>query len=678
MEKRAVVAGRDHPECQVRGENPGPGDRIEAENMSKLANISLRTRLIIGLLLVVILSGLTSTIVGIRIINDRVIQQAQNKVRLDLNTAHEIYDSHFGEIRTILEYSVIRPSIWNSLATGDTLLLEKSMMGLYERSGLDILNITNDELEVVVRCRNNRIFGDYQGNNAVLAESWEKGKTVISTEILPREELLKEGEDLAERAFMHILPTPKARPSDQRESTDGMCMIVSVPVFDDNGDKIGLIYGGDLLNRKYDIVDKIKDIVYRNEQYEGKDIGTSTMFQGELRISTNVVTMDGSRAIGTRVSSEVAEQVLASREKWIGRAFVVNDWYITAYEPIYDISGNPIGILYVGILEKPYNDLMLRTMLIFLTITGAGMALALITSYILSRSILKPIGNLVKGAQRLAGGEFDTRIPVESRDELGTLCSAFNEMGEALADRERQLKERMQEQLTQSEKLASIGRLAAGVAHEINTPLTGILTYSSLLMEERSLPESVRRDLKVIVDETTRCRQIVRNLLDFARETKIEVARADINRLIHKTLDIVRKQSLFRDIDIREKLQEELPEVMVDPNQIRQVIMNLVLNAAEAMPDGGYLFITTEHKPDRNYIRLSLRDTGCGIPPEDLERIFQPFFTTKERGKGTGLGLSVSYGIVQRHGGTITVASQVGKGTTFEIQLPIAEKDGER
>ncbi len=648
------------------------------ENMSKLANVSLRTRLVIGLLMVVILSGLTSTIVGIRIINDRVIQQAQNKVRLDLNTAREIYDSRFVEIRTILEYSVIRPSIWHSLATGDTLHLKKSMMGLYERSGLDILNITNDRLEIAVRCRNNEISGDYQGNNAVLAESWETGKTVISTEILPRGEILKEGEDLAERAFMHILPTPKASPSEQTESTAGLFMIVSVPIFDDIGKKIGLIYGGDLLNRKYDIVDKIKDIVYRGEQYEGKDIGTSTIFQGELRVSTNVIAKDGNRAVGTRVSSEVSEQVLISGRKWIDRAFVVNDWYITAYEPINDISDKPIGILYVGILEKPYDDLRTRTMLIFLTITGAGMALALIISYVLSQSIVKPIGNLVEGAKRLASGELDTQIPVESQDEIGTLCRAFNEMGEALADRERQLKERMQEQLTQSEKLASIGRLAAGVAHEINTPLTGVLTYSNLLMEKESMPGSAREDLKVIIDETTRCRQIVRNLLDFARETKLEVARTDINGLIYKTLGILRNQSIFRDIDIREKLQEGLPDVRVDSNQIRQVIMNLVLNAAEAMPNGGLLFIATEYKVDRNFVRISIRDTGCGIPPEDLERVFQPFFTTKERGKGTGLGLSVSYGIIQRHGGAITVTSQVGKGTTFEIQLPVTEQIGEQ
>ena len=642
--------------------------------MPVLPHRSLRTRLIIGLLLVVLLPGLIATIVGIRIMNERVVQQAQNKVRLDLNTAREIYHARIQEIRTIVEYSAIRPSITGSLAANDTTRLGEVLDDLYRQSGLDFLNVTDGDLSVVYRSRNPKVVGDDRSGNVIVHMALETGEAIASTETLPAEEILREGSDLADRARIRILPTPKAKPIEETELADGMVIIAAAPLVTEEGKKIGVIYGGDLLNRKYEIVDKIKSLVYQGERYEGKEIGTSTIFHGEVRVSTNVLTDTGERAIGTRVSSEVSDQVLASGRKWVDRAFVVNDWYITAYEPILDIRKNVVGILYVGILEKPFDDLRRRTVWTFLAITGAGMALALAIGYLLSRSILQPIGKLVEGAQRLTDGDMEHRIPIASSDEIGVLCQAFNEMGESLVYRDRQLKERMQLQLTQSEKLASIGRLAAGVAHEINTPLTGVLTYSSLMLEDTSLPRDSREDVRVIVEETTRCRQIVRNLLDFARETKPEIGRNNINELVRKTLDIVRKQSLFQNIAIEERLRSDLPEIFVDANQIRQVVMNLVLNAAEAMPKGGKLFISTDYGEAERFVKVVVRDTGCGIPEDHLERIFDPFFTTKESGKGTGLGLSVSYGIVQKHKGTITVTSQVGKGTAFEVNLPISDE----
>ena len=644
----------------------------EAKGVARwVLGISLRTRLVAGLVLVVLISGLTSTFIGIHFINSGIVGQAQNKVRLDLNTAREIYDGRTREIKTLLEFSAIRPSIWNSLARGNKALLRETMMGICQKGGLDVLSITDDLLNVVYRCRRPEFFGDYQGDNAIAAKAWETGAPVGATQIMPRDVLLREGEDLAARAFTTILPTPKAKPIDQAESTSGMMIMAAVPLFDDSGQQIGVIYGGDLLNRKYDIVDRIKDTVYRGEKYQGKDVGTSTVFQGDVRVSTNVFTKEGERAIGTRVSEEVYDQVLVKGRRWIDRAFVVNGWYITAYEPIRNVLGDIIGILYVGILAKEYDDLRWKIIWTFVSTTGLGIALALAISYFLSRSVLRPISHLAEGAQRLARGELDYRIGVDSHDEIGRLCEAFNTMGESLLDRDRVLWENTQRQLTQSDKLASVGRLAAGVAHEINNPLTGVLTFSSLLLKEEDLPKGVKEDLQIIVDETTRCRDIVKNLLDFARETDPEIRFVDINQLIGKTVDIVRKQSIFQNMTIQEQLRPDLPQVPTDANQIRQVIINLILNAVEAMPNGGTLTIATNYGADRRFIKISVQDTGVGIPAADLERIFDPFFTTKAQGKGTGLGLAVSYGIVQRHKGTITASSHVGKGSTFEINLPL-------
>ena len=639
--------------------------------MRALGSVPLRTRLSVGFLLAVIIPGLTAAAIGVHFMNAGIVRQAQDKVRLDLNTAREVYEGHIRDIKTILEFSAIRPSIWNSLAKGDQALLEKTMLGIYEEGGLDILNITDADFRVVFRCRKPQLSGDSQRENVTVARAWESGKAVGATQIMTRDDLLVEGDDVAQPALIALQPTPRAKPTDETQSTSGMLIMAAVPVLDESGQKTGVIYGGRLLNRNYSIVDRIKDIVYQDEEYEGRDVGTSTIFQGDTRISTNVLTEEGERAIGTRVSAEVYDQVLVNGRRWVDRAFVVNSWYITAYEPIRDVLGNIVGILYVGILEEPFDDLRRRVIGALLSVTAAGIALALIASYFLSRSVLNPIADLAHGAERLARGELDYRIPVGSLDEIGQLCEAFNTMGESLLDRDRALWENTQRQLIHSQRLASLGRLAAGVAHEINNPLTGVLSFSSLLLEEEELSDQAKEDVRTIVEETTRCRGIVRNLLDFARETPREVTPVDINEVIEKTLEIVRNQSLFRNIVIEEQLRRDLPRVPTDADQMKQVCMNLVLNAAEAMPDGGHLTISTNYGAGHRFIKVTVQDTGVGISQDDLERIFDPFFTTKAVGKGTGLGLAVCYGIVQAHKGTLTATSHVGRGSSFEVNLPL-------
>ncbi len=223
-------------------------------------------------------------------------------------------------------------------------------------------------------------------------------------------------------------------------------------------------------------------------------------------------------------------------------------------------------------------------------------------------------------------------------------------------------------QLFRSEKLASLGKLAAGVAHEINNPLTGILTNSSLLLEDLPADDPRREDVEVMVHETIRCREIVKRLLDFARQTKPQKRLADINALIENIILLVRNQASFRNILIEKKL-DEIPEVLVDPDQIQQVFVNIILNAAEAMTKGGVLTVTSGTSSSGEYLVIKIADTGPGISEEVRERIFDPFYTTKEH--GTGLGLSISYGIVEQHGGTISVESSLGKGSTFVIQLPV-------
>jgi two-component system NtrC family sensor kinase len=226
-------------------------------------------------------------------------------------------------------------------------------------------------------------------------------------------------------------------------------------------------------------------------------------------------------------------------------------------------------------------------------------------------------------------------------------------------------------QLVSSEKMASLGKLAAGIAHEINNPLGGILIYSSLMMEDLPEEDSKRGDLARIVQEAGRCKEIVKSLLEFARQTEPKMEPTDINRAINDGLFFLVNQALFHNIQIVKKFDPFLPFVRGNASQLKQVFMNIIVNAAEAMHGSGTLTITTSPAPDRKTVFVEFTDTGEGIPEENFTRIFDPFFTTKEVGKGTGLGLATSYGIVEDHGGKIGVKSKVGEGTTFTIELPI-------
>jgi two-component system NtrC family sensor kinase len=528
--------------------------------------------------------------------------------------------------------------------------------------------------------------GDDQSNNPVVSAVLRDKKVLKGTEIVSQEELRKEGKALVDQAFMVFTPTPKAKPRIKDQETSGMVLKAAVPVFDENKKLLGVLYGGHLLNRDYHIVDRIKDIVYRGVKYKGKDTGTATIFQWDVRISTNVRDSEGLRAIGTRVSRDVYEKVLENGQPFIGSAYVVNANYITAYEPIRSIRDEVIGILYVGILEQPYIDKRNELVLSFFAVAILGIVFALIIVVFVTSRITKPLMSLVHATEKIAQGDLNYEVAVGSDDELGNVAASFNKMTKALKSSNEEITQRSSEleganrelketqvQLIQTEKLSSLGRLAAGVAHELNNPLTGVMTFSHLLLK-RAEDEATKKDLNIIVRETTRCKGIIKGVLDFARETPPKRKECQVNEVINRTLSILEPQSIFHNITIETRLDETLPHIWIDDNQIEQVLMNIALNAAEAMKDKGTLSLASGLNERGDYVEVRIKDTGTGIPQENLSKIFDPFFTTKNPQEGTGLGLSVSYGIIQKHHGDIIVESEVGKGTSFIIKLPVEKK----
>ena len=231
--------------------------------------------------------------------------------------------------------------------------------------------------------------------------------------------------------------------------------------------------------------------------------------------------------------------------------------------------------------------------------------------------------------------------------------------------------QKTQLQLLQAEKMASLGKLAAGVAHQLNNPLGGITLYAQIMLEEHQLEPEAREDIGRIIDDAERCRNTVRELLEFARQTRQEIRMNDINHALSRTLFLLENQSLFHNIEIVKELAPDLPKVPSDIQQLNHVFMNIILNAAEAMEGRGQLTVQTSVAPGEKEILLRITDTGPGIPKEVLPHIFEPFYTTKEEGKGTGLGLSMAYGIIENHEGGIEARSAPGEGTTFTIRLPL-------
>ena len=647
---------------------------------------SLRTKLILSFLIVIVIGGLISLAVGQRLVRNVLIGQAQAKVKHDLASAWMVFDEKLNDIKDIVSLTAARESLQEAIKNDNRDLLLRYLNRVRNQYGLDILTLTDSQGTAIVRTRNPEVTGDSQAQDEIVRQALQPN-VVASPEIVARSELLKEGKDLAERAYLEFIPTPKAAPRPENKETSGMMLKAAATVISENDEPLGVLYGGILVNRNYEIVDRVKETVFKEEKYKGVETGTATIFQGDLRISTNVTDLEGKRAIGTRISEEVKKAVLDVGRSWYDRAFVVKDWYITAYEPIKNIEGEIIGILYVGTLEKPYLDTANRVMLTFTILALLCVVFLLIILYFATTSIIQPVQKMVAATHQIADGDLNHKVEIQSQDEIGELASAFNQMTEKLKGANRELvdwgttlekkvEERtkelveMQARLVQSEKLAGLGKLAAGIAHEINNPLGGILIYSHLLLEESKKDTSAYENLKKIVKETTRCKNIVKGLLEFSRPKEPEMMMTDINDAVLRAMAIFEPQVLFHNIEVRKELSE-LPRIVADSSQLQQVFTNIIANAAEAIAGNGILTIRTSLDKQTDRIKVEFTDTGHGIKPEDMTRLFEPFFTTKEVGKGTGLGLAISYGIVQKHQGSIEVRSKVGKGSTFTVILPV-------
>lgn len=350
-----------------------------------------------------------------------------------------------------------------------------------------------------------------------------------------------------------------------------------------------------------------------------------------------------------------------------------------------------------GEIKGKRNALINRSQIVIFSTIFLTIVLSLVIFIVLIRGITGPVNSLIKGIQRIASGDFSQKVELHTKDEIGFMAETFNGMAERLStmidekDRllrtlqdfnlelEKRVKEATdklrltQENMARAETLAAVGTLAAGISHEISTPLNTITGFVQLTLSNLDDASAIKGDLKVIEQEALRCRKIVQGLLNFARPQKHEEKLTEINGIINETLSLIEYQPSMRKINIKRDLNGKLRPLDADPLQIKQVFLNLILNAIQAMQDGGELRIVTDNTGSGIMVEVS--DTGIGIPEGEVQKIFQPFYTTKK--DGTGLGLSISYGIIKEHGGDIYVRTSSDKGTVFVILLPSLHAAGD-
>jgi signal transduction histidine kinase len=663
-----------------------------------LKRFPIKAKLTFGALAPLFVAFFICSLAGLYIINDKIASQAQEKVRTDLNSAREVYRNELDRIRELIDLTATNPYNSSSIVAGDPEIQALLRQRLYKKR-LDILTAVDAKGRVLYRAHTPSLSGDLQ--KSYFVQQALKGVAVTGTALMGEQELAREGVSLADRATIPLVSTPHARPRSDTVEKTGMVMVSAFPLRNHAGQVIGALYGAVLLNNNNALVDKIKQIVYEGVQFNGTDVGSATIFLGDARIATNVRVGNGARAIGTRVSEEVYQRVIVEKKKWIRRAFVVNDWYFTAYEPILDLQGKAIGSLYVGMLEKPYTHMQKSVNSILYMVLFVTSLIGLAVSGFIATLLARPIKELEKLAHRVARGERNLQMEVHTKDEVGDLADAFNLMTKALSRQEAEIgllhralelkveertaqlsdKNRLllqtQADLARAEKLADLGIVAAGVAHEINTPLAIIRGNAEVL--EMCLPPDHpnHEEVEIISMQTERMAKIVGNLLTFARQKSLNQREFMVHEILDDIVAQIRHQVPMDAISVQWEYDMNLGPVTGDTDQLRQVFSNIILNAVQAMlPEGGTLRLTTRPHGPGNGCEVEIRDTGKGIPPEHLEKIFTPFFTTRD--SGTGLGLSVSYGIVRDHGGDIQVSSTPGAGTCFKIILPGETEAGQQ
>lgn len=645
--------------------------------------ISIRRKLLFATLAPLSVAILLSWFIGAGLITDRIFKQAQQKVIGDLNSARKVYLDEVNHLGEIVKIAALNSEMISSLQSGHTGQLEKISQQLLQSERLSFLTILDKNGIVHYRAAHPSLKGDLQGDNPLVARAL-KGSVSAGTMVYSKEQIGRENPLLIEHVAVTIKPTPRSRPAEEALQERALVLVAAAPLRGSDGRIAGVLQAGFMLNGDERVVDTITRIVYDQEVK-----GAATVFLGDVRIATSVRDETGNRATGTLMSAEVFADVLEKGKRWSDRAFVLNDWFISAYEPIRDPTERIIGALYVGMPEKPLLALRANLNLIFAGVLLFVSAIGVTLSTWISSRLARPVRALAEGARRIAAGEHIEPINVKTNDEIQLLADEFNTMNREVSSLKSTLEQKVQERtvqleesnlqllaaeknLARAERLAGLGLLSAGVAHEINNPLAVIRGNAELLQDSLSPDSEGQEEVAEIIQESVRIERIVDNLRVFSRSGIKRISGFSPGGLLDTILDQIGHQIPLEHFRIIRNYRGKECELKGDKDQLRQVFTNLILNALQAMPEGGELAIDIELFEPDNKINVTISDQGSGIAKENLDKLFTPFFSTKPG--GTGLGLAVSYGIVSDHGGEIKVESKEEGGSLFTVQLPMQDK----
>ncbi len=371
----------------------------------------ISTKLVISLMSVVAISGISSVFLGLNVINNNVVGQAYEEVRSHLNTARYFYNERIQIIYLFINHLSSLDYLQTAILANDRPLLVEKLLKVKKELNIDIMTMTDANGRVIVRANSPGSFGDDESEDHFVKYVLKNRKPCFGTDIVTREQLLRENKKLADQAYIRVIPTLRARPKDKIYEVKGMCKKAAAPIFS-GGRFIGVIYGAKLLNNNFEMVDSLKKLLFKDERLGGYEIGTVTIFMDDLRISTNVKNSIGKRAVGTQVSEEVYRKVFELGKVWLDKAFVVDSWYLSGYSPIYDLDHKVIGILYVGILEEKYNQIKRNaTIFIFLVILITAGVAAVLSMYLI-RGIITPIRHLVSASKQMATGNYIKKIEI--------------------------------------------------------------------------------------------------------------------------------------------------------------------------------------------------------------------------------------------------------------------------
>ena len=594
-----------------------------------------------------------------------VVGQATERVALNINSGWLTYEHEQERVQRVAELLADEVD-WSSPNRGS---LFEQIAAYRDRWKLDLLTYVDGSGVVVLRASAPNSGGDHLADDPLVRAAMTSGAPAAGTILLSAERLDREGRHL------------RARCEEHGGEARGMMVGAAAPVWSAPGIG-GYVQAGVLLNGDTGYVDRVRDMIFDDRFYAGKPLGTATIFMGDLRITTNVRDDAGRRAIGTRVSDEVAEQVLQRGESWTGRAWVVDAWYLSQYDPIRDPDGRVIGMLYIGELEEKYDDIRREAVTTYLSIIAVGMTLAFAIFYGIGRGILRPVRELSEATDRLAAGDLGFQLQSESRDEVGALSRSFDRMARQLEEQRREIDEQRQALLAANEELGETNRnymdMLGFVSHELRNPLASSITTLQTVTEgylgdltdgQKQALERLDRSLHYFLD-------MIRDYLDVSRLERGEMVveredlalRADV---IAPILDNLAGGLEEQHMQVDNRVPEDLG-ISADGSLMRIVFDNLLANAIKYGREGGR--ITLDAPATEDQVSLSVENEGEGIPAGQVDLLFQKFSRLeahrRQGKKGTGLGLYICRQIVEKHGGDIWAESEPGSWARFSLSLP--------